>query len=260
MTLNWDALDLSILGPAFAAGLLVLATHVPLGRSVLARGIIFIDLAVAQIAGLGVVLAGALGWDPHGVSVQIAAVSAAVCGSVVLHWSEKWFPEIQEALIGVAFVLAATLGLILLSRNPHGGEHLKELLVGQILWVSWGKLLPVACVYAGVLALWFRFDVQRRHRFLFYLLFAFTVTASVQLVGVYLVFASFILPAVATRGLDERRGLFVGYLHGALGYGLGLCGSALFDLPSGAVIVWVLALLVPIVRRFAGGRGADRLR
>jgi len=248
MTLNWEALDVSILGPAFAAGILVLATHVPLGRSVLDRGIIFIDLAVAQMAGLGVILASALGWDPEGIWVQGAAVGAALVGAILLHWSEKFFPEIQEALIGVAFVLAATLGLILLSNNPHAGEHLKDLLVGQILWVSWGQLLPVAGVYAVVLILWFSFDVPQLHRLVFYVLFAFTVTASVQLVGVYLVFASFILPALAARGLNGRAGLFTGYAHGALGYGLGLCLSALCDWPTGAVIVWALAVLVPVVR------------
>ncbi|NCT48618.1 MAG: metal ABC transporter permease, partial [Paraglaciecola sp.] len=127
--MNWQALDVSIIGPALLAGLLVIATHVPLGRAVLNRGIIFIDLAIAQIAGLGVIAANVFGWETDGWQIQVAAVSAAMLGAVMLHWTEKRFEKIQEALIGVVFVLAATLGLLLLANNPHGGEQLKDLLV-----------------------------------------------------------------------------------------------------------------------------------
>ncbi|WKE65856.1 metal ABC transporter permease [Gallaecimonas kandeliae] len=241
--MNWAALDLSILGPALVAGLLVVATHVPLGRSVLSRGIIFIDLAIAQIAGLGVIAANVFGWETDGWMIQVAAVSAAMLGALFLHWTEKRFPEIQEALIGVVFALGATMGLLLLANNPHGGEELKDLLVGQILWVSFSQLIPVAVLYALVLVIWFRFDVPKAHRLLFYLLFAVTVTASVQLVGVYLVFASLIIPALGARNYKARPGLAVAYLLGAAGYVLGLVASALFDLPSGAVIVWTLAVM-----------------
>ena len=105
--MNLDGFDLSILGPAFCAGLLVLASHVPMGQQVLARGIVFIDLAIAQIAGLGVIAADALGWEPQGIAVQIAAVGAALLGALLLSFTEKRWPDIQEALIGVLFVLAA---------------------------------------------------------------------------------------------------------------------------------------------------------
>ena len=120
----------------FVAGLLVLATHVPLGTQVLARGIVFIDLAIAQIAGLGVIAADALGFEPQGWAVQVAALAAALLGALLLTWTEKRWPDVQEALIGVLFVLAASAGMLLLANNPHGGEHLKDLLVGQILWVQ----------------------------------------------------------------------------------------------------------------------------
>ncbi|PIP80710.1 MAG: zinc/manganese transporter permease [Gammaproteobacteria bacterium CG22_combo_CG10-13_8_21_14_all_40_8] len=241
--MNWEALDLSILGPAFLAGLLVLSTHVPLGRTVLQRGIIFIDLAIAQIAGLGVIAADNFGWEAEGWQVQISAVTAALLGAILLHWTERRFEKIQEPLIGISFVLAATMGLIMLANNPHGGEHLKELLVGQILWVSYAQLWPLAIVSAAVLAVWFYFDVPKLHRLGFYVLFAITVTASVQLVGVYLVFASLIIPALTTRmSLGHKRLLFA-YLIGALGYAIGLAASALLDLPSGAVIVWTMAIL-----------------
>jgi zinc/manganese transport system permease protein len=239
--MNLDALDLSILGPAFAAGLLVLATHVPMGRQVLARGIVFIDLAIAQVAGLGVIAADAMGLEPQGVAVQISAVSAALLGAVMLTFTEKRWPALQEALIGALFVLAACAGILLLASNPHGGEHLKNLLVGQILWVSYRQLLPVALLTVILLVLWFGAGA-RLGRLGFYAIFAFAVTASVQLVGVYLVFASLIIPALAGRFHPARRQLAVGYGVGVLGYALGLALSAVFDLPSGAVVVWALAL------------------
>ncbi|MDX1812635.1 MAG: metal ABC transporter permease [Gammaproteobacteria bacterium] len=235
--MNFEGLDISILGPAFVAGLLVLATHVPLGQQVLSRGIIFIDLAIAQIAGLGVIAADSLGWEPDGWEVQIAAASAALLGAFLLNWTEKKFREVQEALIGVLFVVAATGGILLLSHNPHGGEHLKELLVGQILWVSYEQLIPVAVLYAIVLVVWWR--MQQSRSLIFYVLFALTVTASVQMVGVYLVFSSLIIPALAVR-MAKTNKLLLAYIMGAVSYAVGLVISALFDLPTGAVIVWSL--------------------
>jgi zinc/manganese transport system permease protein len=193
-----NAVELSILGPALLAGLLVLSTHVPLGYEVLRRGIIFIDLAVAQVAGLGVILADAMGWEPSGWLVQVAAISAALLAVLILNWTGKRWPEIQEAVIGVCFVMAATAGVLALAGNPHAGEHLRELLVGQILWVTADQLVPVAVLYVLILPIWVRFRNQLLG-FGFYALFAFAVTASVQLVGVYLVFASLIVPALATR-------------------------------------------------------------
>ena len=239
--MNWSALDWSILGPALIAGLLVLATHVPLGMQVLDRGIVFIDLAIAQIAGLGVIGADALGLPEGGIAVQIAAVSAALLGALLLTWTERRAPHQQEALIGVMFILAACAGILLLAGNPHGGEHLKDLLVGQILWVNPTQLLWLAGVSALLLAAMWSGWVARLGRFGFYAAFALAVTASVQLVGVYLVFSSLIIPALGTKALSGGRRGTVAYALGAAGYGLGLALSALFDLPSGAVIVWTLA-------------------
>ncbi len=237
-----EAIDFAILGPALVAGLLVLATHVPMGQQVLARGIVFIDLAIAQIAGLGVIAADALGWEPQGFAVQIAAVGAALLGALLLTFTEKRWPEVQEALIGVLFVLAACAGILLLAGNPHGGEPLRDLLVGQIRWVSYRQLLPIAVLPAVLLALWFG-PGARLGSIGFYAMFAFAVTASVQLVGVYLVFASLIIPALASRFYPAKRRLTVGYLVGVLGYVLGLGLSAVLDLPTGAVVVWTLAAI-----------------
>ncbi len=232
--------DLSIVLPAFLAGCLVLVTHVPLGTQILSRGIVFIDLALAQIAALGVIIAGMLELDPQGLATQLAAAVAALLGAGLLTWTEKRWPEVQEAQIGVLFVLAATGGILLLANNPHGGEHLHDLLAGQILWVRYEKLLLPALGSALIVVLLLA-KRQQLHPLLFYVVFALAVTASVQLVGVYLVFASLIVPGLATRNFRHWR-LAAGYGVGIAGYGSGLVLSTLFDLPSGALIVWCIAL------------------
>src|SRR5213075_2258407 len=153
------------------------ATHVPLGTQVLARGIVFIDLAIAQIAGCGVLLADHLGFEPEGIAVQVAALAAALSGALLLTWTERAWPDVQEAVIGVVFVLAATGGILMLASNVHGSEHLRDLLVGQILWAQWSRLAWAAGVYAVVLALWFGMG-ERLARIGFYALFAVAVTIS----------------------------------------------------------------------------------
>jgi len=252
-----NASELSIILPAFLASLIVLATHVPLGTEVLRRGIIFIDLAIAQVAGLGVIAADTMGWEAEGWMVQIAAVSAALLAAFILHQTDKRFPEIQEALIGVAFVLAATVGILLLAENPHGGEHLKELLVGQILWVNYEQLLPAAIVSVLILIAWYWIRDHLRG-FGFYAIFAFAVTVSVQLVGIYMVFACLIIPALATRHIERRGMRFLsGYTIGLVGCLLGLVLTLRADLPAGSVIVMCLAviallfawLIEPAIRR-----------
>lgn len=260
--MNWSALDAGILGPALLAGLLVLATHVPLGAQVLDRGIVFIDLAIAQIAGVGVIAADAFGIE-GGPAVQAAAAAAALLGAGLLTWTERRAAQQQEALIGVVFVLAACGAILLLANNPHGGEHLKDLLVGQILWVDKAQLGWLAALSALLLLAMATGWTARLGRFGFYGSFALAVTASVQLVGVYLVFSSLIVPALATRGLGGTQRMAAGYALGAAGYAIGLALSALFDLPSGAVIVWALAacalsLLVLSSKRVA--RGPNRAR
>lgn len=231
-------LDPLILLPAFVAGLLVLATHVPLGQAVLRRGIVFLDLAVAQFAGLGVVLVNTLaGPDTAGWLVQTGAVSAALLGALALRRLEKRAGQRQEALIGVAFVTAACAALLVMSKDPHGAERLQELLVGQILWSTWEGLLPLALITVVVLVAWFGLRLKDSPLG-FYLLFAVTVTASVQIVGVYLVFASLIIPALIAGDRLVR-----GYALGILGYAAGLLASGLFDLPAGAAIVLAMTIL-----------------
>jgi zinc/manganese transport system permease protein len=247
-----DAAQLSILWPAFVAGLLVTATHVPLGMQVLERGIVFIDLAVAQVAGVGVILADSLGWEPTGAAVQVAALSAALACGLLLTWTERRWPEVQEAVIGVVFVLASSAAILLLAKNPHGGEHLKDLLVGQILWVDTSRLAHVALIYAVILALWFSFR-ERLVRLGFYVLFACVVTISVQLVGLYLVFITLVIPALATF-YSRRYRYLKAYSIGVLGYAAGLCLSLVLDLPSGAMIVCSVAVIGGLVALATGRR------
>lgn len=235
-------LEISILLPALLAALLVTATHAPLGIQVLNRGIVFIDIAIAQIAGVGVIAADFFGWEAQGIAVQVSALGAALLGALFLTWTEKRWPQIQEAIIGTVFILAATLSVLLLSGNPHGGEYLKDLLVGQILWVGHAQLTVVAILTGVVLAAWFGIGRERLGRVGFYLLFGLSVTASVQMVGIYLVFSSLIVPALASRNATRLR-LAKAYAVGALGYFFGLVASTLFDLPTGAIIVWAMALV-----------------
>jgi len=236
--INWQALDINLLGLPFLAGLLVLATHVPLGRQVLRRGIVFLDLAVAQIAALGVIAAHFAGFE-SGWLVQLFAVAAALTGVLLLHLAEKRWPESQEALIGSVFVVAASVGVILLARDPHGGEAMQDLLAGQLLWVGFAQIAWAALVTALIGAL--LMAGFARSGLGFYLLFACAVTLSVQLVGVYLVFASLIIPALVVKRTPGIAGLRMGWLLGATAYAIGLAASALFDLPSGALVVCALA-------------------
>lgn len=250
--MNSAAFDAGIIGPAFAAGLIVLATHIPLGQRVLERGIIFIDLAIAQLAGLGVVAAHFFGLHGDGPATQIAAYTTALVSALLLYLCERRWPQLQEAIIGSCFMLAATGVLLLLAGDPAGGDHLQDLLVGQILWVDYRQLLMPLLMAILVLLLWFLLAATQR-LLVFYLLFALAVTSSVQLVGVYLVFASLIIPALAVRFLALLRWkLWWGYLLGGMGYLSGLLISAGFDLPSGPTIVWSLAgagLLSILLRR-----------
>lgn len=249
-------MDLSILWPALIAGILVAISHVPLGQQVLARGIVFIDLAIAQVAGLGVIAASRFDLPIEGWGAQAAAGAAALAGALLLTWTERKRPEIQEALIGILFILASTAQILVLANDPHGGENLKDLLAGQILWVSNEQLIRTAVLTAIFAAVWF-LGRERIGRIGFYVLFAVVVTASVQLVGVYLVFTTLIVPAVATYRYSAGKQLTLGYALAIGSYLVGLAASVVTDLPSSAVIVWVMAVLGLFVH-LAGRSSEDR--
>jgi zinc/manganese transport system permease protein len=240
--MNLLSAEVNLLLPALIAGILVVVSHVPMGQQVLARGIVFIDLAIAQVAGLGVITAHRFGVGVGGWITQLAAVAAALAGAVLLTWTERKRPEAQEALIGILFVLASTAQILVLANDPHGGEDLRDLLAGQILWVSNEQLVRTAAVTAIFAVVWFLWR-ERAGRIGFYVLFAVMVTAAVQLVGVYLVFTSLIVPAVATYRYAPNRQLPIGYALAAASYVAGLAISVVTDLPSSPVIVWTMALI-----------------
>lgn len=244
--------SVNIIAPAFFAGVLVLLSHVPLGRQVLQRGIIFIDLAVAQAAATGVLLATMfidvdhglpsafhLGFIPENIIQQFCAASAALIMVIGLHHIEKRWPRIQEALIGGSFVLLASFAIVISAKDPHGGEHIHDLMAGQILWASNDQLIWLAAATATSLILARLFSSPLLS---FYIPLAIAVTASVQVVGVYLVFACLIFPALVARELKGCRATLIAMITGITGFILGLSLSIAFDLPSGPSIVLSLAL------------------
>ncbi|WP_394204565.1 metal ABC transporter permease [Shewanella waksmanii] len=243
---DWDLL--SILLPALAAGVLVISTHVVLGRQVLKRGIIFIDLAIAQVAALGAIFAHTIHDLEHlpYVNFWMPAIFA-LGGAGIIAWLSQRMHDELEAVIGCFYVLAAVAAMLLLANDPHGAEMLKQLMSGQILWVSWSQLLLPTIVSVAVLLL-----VIVRPSVLdglgFYLLFALVITLSVELVGVYLVFSTLILPALAVNKYSGKAKLAIAYCVGLLGYVAGLLVSATWDLPSGAAIVATLAVSAVVFR------------
>lgn len=238
---------LSILLPAFVAGILVLSTHVILGRQVLKRGIIFIDLAIAQVAALGAIVAHINHAFTHlpWVEVWMPALFA-LTGAVIISWLSQHMKHELEAIIGCIYVLAAVTGSLILANDPHGGELQKQLMSGQILWVNWQQLmLPAIISILFLVLIWFKPQWLMGNAF--YILFALLITFSVELVGVYLVFSCLIIPALAVHTLQQHQLLF-GYLIGVIGFIAGLIISATFDLPSGGSIVVMLALSALLFR------------
>jgi zinc/manganese transport system permease protein len=223
----------SIIGPALLAGLIITITHAPMGIEVLKRGIIFIDLAVAQIAGLGLLvsnlyLSNNLPWLS-----QIIALSFAIIAAFFFKMIENRIKSQQEAIIGVSFVLAASLAILLLADHPSGGEEIRHLLSGQILFITWSDVLMHLPIYLLILVLWFL--PINLNGIGFYILFSLAITSSVQLVGVYVVFASLILPALAAiKALNPYK---VAWLCGIISVLLGIIFSIIFDLPSGPILV-----------------------
>lgn len=225
---------IDIVGPASIAGLMIALTHAPLGIEVLKRGIIFIDLAVAQIAGLGLVATSTFLQEPPFWLAQGIALICAILAGIFFRKVETFAPDQQEAIIGVSFVLAASLAILLLAGHPHGGEEIQHLLSGQMLFITWRDVFSHAPIYALILGVWFLKPALRKGIW-FYLLFALAITSSVQLAGVYVVFASLILPALAA--MRSKSPNIVSWACGILSVLCGIFFSILTDLPAGPVLV-----------------------
>jgi len=233
--------SLQIIFPAFVAGLLIIATHVPLGIEVLKRGIIFIDLAVAQIAGLGVIVACLyFHGEEHIFLTQIMAFIFAISSAYGFKLCEKHLPKLQEPIIGSIYVFASSLALLMLANHPHGAEEVQNLLSGQLLWVTWQQIGITALIYTLLLYVILKNNLLKRY---FYIIFAIAITISVQLVGVYLVFASLILPALATAIIKNKNKLIPAYAIAVISLICGLLLSVIADLPTGPTLVCVLFII-----------------
>ena len=239
---------LSIVGPALLAGLIITITHAPLGIEVLKRGIIFIDLAVAQIAGLGLLIANVyfINFSPW--LSQIIALIFAMSAAFFFKIVENKIKSQQEAIIGVSFILAASLSILILSDHPTGGEEIRHLLSGQMLFITWQDVLLHLPIYILILVLWFL--PINLNGIGFYILFSLAITSSVQLVGVYVVFASLILPALtAVKAVNPYK---VAWISGLISVVLGILLSIIFDLPAGPILVVsyvIVTILIVLIKK-----------
>lgn len=206
----------------------------------------FIDLATAQIVGLALVLLGLLLHDPSWLARQSASFGAGVCVALFFRWIERRTPREQEAIIGSSFIVAASLALLALADDPHGGEELRRLLSGQILFVGWEDIATFLPVYALFALVWIAVP-RARGGAGFFVLFALAITASVQLVGVYVVFASLILPALAARA-GEGYVLRRAFASGAAAVIVAVLVSTALDLPAGPFLVVCYAAAAVVAR------------
>ena len=276
---------LELLLPAFVAGLILTGIHAYLGVHVVERGVIFVDLSLAQIAALGTTMAYLAGHDLHSresyfFSLGFTFVGAAIFALSRVHRRTR-IP--QEAIIGIVYAVSAALAILVMSKATQETEHLKEMLVGNILSVTWPELARTAGLYALVGAFHYAFrrpfllislregEAERRGLnvrfwdFLFYVSFGFVVTSSVAIAGVLLVFCYLIVPAVGAMLVARRLGprLVIGWAMGALVSAAGVGLSFVLDLPTGATIVAAFggALLLLALARWAYARlAAGRAR
>lgn len=268
-----------ILLPAFVASLILTGIHAYLGVHVVERGVIFVDLSLAQIAAFGSTVGYLAGYDIHSPGAYVFSLGFTFLGAGIFAFlrvhRKTRIP--QEAVIGIAYAVAAACSVLVMSKATRETEHLKEMLVGNILSVSWPELARTAALYAGVGV--FHYVLRRRFLlisqdeleaerlgwnvrfwdFLFYVSFGFVVTSSVAIAGVLLVFSFLIVPSVAAMLFSERIGvrLAIGWTMGAVVSGIGVYLSFRLDLPTGAAIVATFGaalLLLAAIRKLAGPR------
>ncbi|MEO8190511.1 MAG: metal ABC transporter permease [Acidobacteriota bacterium] len=248
-----------ILLPAFVASLILTGIHAYLGVHVVERGVIFVDLSLAQIAALGSTVAYLAGYDLHSTTAYLFSLGFTFLGAAIfaltrVHRKTR-IP--QEAIIGIVYAVSAAMAILIMSKATQETEHLKEMLVGNILSVTWPEIGKTAVLYAlvGVFHYIFRrkflaisMDESAAERdgvnvrlwdFLFYMSFGFVVTSSVAIAGVLLVFCFLIVPSVTAMLFAERLGprLAIGWTMGAVVSAAGVALSFLLDLPTGAAIV-----------------------
>ncbi len=251
-------LILEVLLPPFVACLVLTGIHTYLGLHVVSRGVIFVDLALAQIAALGATFAFLLGHDPHGDAGYLYSLIFAFIGAAVFSISRLKDQRVpQEAIIGITFAVASAAAILIADRAPQGSEFVDAMLNGALLWVPWSTIVKTAAIYAGIGVFHWVFrrrflaislDHQRAEAegvsvrwwdFLFYTSFGFVITSSVAMAGVLLVFSFLIIPSVIAMLFAHsiRARLVVGWVAGTLVSMVGLSLSYAFDFPSGPAVV-----------------------
>jgi zinc/manganese transport system permease protein len=270
-------MDLSLFLPPLAACLVIVAIHSYLGLHVIAREVIFVDLSLAQMAALGSAVAVLAGRSPDSPAAFLYAIAFTSVGAVLfaLTRTEERGRVPQEAFIGIVYVMASAAAILVADRTPRGGEAIKDILVGSLLWVTWPTIARLAAIYA-VLGL-FHWLLRRRFLtisfqpetalakgwnirwwdFLFYLSFGLVITFSVPIAGVLLVFSFLVVPAAIAFQYTRRQGVLalISWLAGAVASAAGLFVSFRYDLPTGPVVVCMFGLVLVAafaVRRLMG--------
>jgi zinc/manganese transport system permease protein len=272
---------LEMMAAPVVTALVLVAMHGYLGAHVVRRGVIFVDIALAQMAAFGVALALWLGAEVGTASASLVGLLSTFAGAVLLSFTRTRDQRVpQEAYIGIVYVVFSAAMILVLSQVAHGGEEISNLLVGAILWVSWPEALRTAVLYGalGLLLRWAHGPLMeisrdpaaaqaagrslRRWDFLFYMVLGTVVTVSVQIAGVLMVFTLLVVPTVMSLRLFARTRTQFGYV---LGVGTaavvgGATVSYLLDLPTGAAIVCTfgvfLAVQVLVELRRGGATGA----
>jgi len=261
-----------LLLPAFVASLILTGIHAYLGVHVVERGVIFVDLSLAQIAALGTTVAYLMGNDLHSGTAYFYSLGFTFLGAAIFSFSRVHHRTRipQEAVIGIVYAVSAAIAILVMSKATQETEHLKEMLVGNILSVTWPELFKTAVLYSLVGVFHFVFrnrfllmslneaEAERRGwnlrfwDFLFYVSFGFVVTSSVAIAGVLLVFCFLIVPSVTAMLFSERLGprLAIGWSMGALVSAGGVALSYALDLPTGATIVGTFGITLLIVAGF----------
>jgi zinc/manganese transport system permease protein len=266
-----DSATLAFLAAPFVASLILTGIHAYLGVHVVERGVIFVDLSLAQIAALGATIALLFpisGGDPHGTVVYWVSLGFTFIGAAVFSMIRGKRARIpQEAIIGICYAVASAAAILAMSKTTSESEHLKDMLVGNILAVSWPEVGTTAALYGAVGLFHYIFrhkflaislDPERAERagisirlwdFLFYASFGFVVTSSVAIAGVLLVFCYLIVPSVAAMLYADSIGkrLAIGWAMGAIVSALGVYLSLRLDLPTGATIVCTFGLVLIIM-------------
>ncbi|HEX6199809.1 MAG TPA: iron chelate uptake ABC transporter family permease subunit [Thermoanaerobaculia bacterium] len=267
---------LTFLAAPFAACLILVGAHGYLGLHVLLREVIFVDLALAQIAGLGVVIAFFFGHHVGSPTSIAASLAATVIGAAVFSWTRvRHRSDVpQEAVIGITYVVASAAAILVADRAPEGAEHIREVLAGAILWVTWPVVVRDLVIYAAVGLFHYLFRRRfiqitedpeaafaagirvRLWDFLFYLSFGVVITLSVEIAGVLMVFAYLVAPAILALGMSRSWGarIAIAWSAGFAASVLGLLSSYWWDAPSGPAIVCALGLFLLLYALWRGVR------